>query len=151
MYTLKSNEIFRNEEAIASVKDGKLDFYEGMAKFRAPAVRFYNTLKDEKNEDTDVPTDTVESVEAVDTAEAPVLAEEPTPKEEEAEEKEDEGEKSWIDVLSAIVGQEVPMPHPKNGWRLTKLRPLLLKHYDSIVASKELDNATKKLIINYFM
>jgi len=47
MYTLKNNEILRDGVAVASIKDGELDFYEGMAKYRAPVVRFINSQENE--------------------------------------------------------------------------------------------------------
>jgi hypothetical protein len=116
---MKDNEILRDGEAIASVNGTELDFYEGMAKFRAPAVRFFNGVKGVKK----------------------------------AEVKEESGaaDGDWLSVLSKIVGVDLPKPHPKKGWRGTKLRPLFLKKYNEIVKSKELDNDIKKAIINYFM
>jgi len=147
MYTMKGNEIFRNDEVVATINDGELDFLEGMAKFRAPAVRFYNSLKDELlNEavndlDTDAPDD---ATEADTETKAPVDTKEPK-----AVEK--GKEKAWIDVLSEIVGVEMVKPHPRHGYRLTGLRPLLMKKYNAIVNSPDLDNDTKKMILNAFV
>ena len=45
MYTIKNNKVYRGDEAIADVVGDQLDFYEGMAKFRAPAVRMFNAVK----------------------------------------------------------------------------------------------------------
>ena len=132
-YTIKENKVYRNEEAIADVVGDQLDFYEGMAKYRAPAMRMFNAAKNEVEE----------AIEDLTDAEAKPRA----PK----EVKNDEGKPSWLSVLSEIVGVELDMPHPVKGWRTHIVRHKLQAKYNEIIKSDKLTDAEKRGILNQFM
>ena len=168
-YTVQNNKVYRGDEAIADVVGDEIDFYEGMARFRAPAMRMFNQWNS-KNEATDVddidaPADDIKPDAAIsDAGDSGVQVstdknegdEKPKQKVEKKKVKKStiankDNRPQWLIRLSEIVGVELPMPHSKDGWRRSSFRELLQKNYQLIIKDAELNSFEKKGIVNYFI
>ena len=127
MYKVEEGIVLRNDEAIATYENGELDFFNGMAKYRIPVVKWLKkAVKAPNNEKKPQKKDVNGTVE-------PVL------------------EKIWIECLSDIIGTKIPYPHRNNGWRGTRYRDLLVKNYNKILKSDALSDSEKRNILNQFI
>ena len=124
MYKVEEGIVLRNNEAIATYENGELDFFNGMAKYRIPVVKWLNKAS---------------------------LSPKPTKIDKKVDLKQENNDLSWIDHLSAIVGTKIPYPHRNNGWRGTQYRDLLVKNYNKILKSDALSDSEKRNICNQFI
>ena len=130
MYTIKNNKVYRGDEAIADVVGDQLDFYEGMAKFRAPAVRMFNAVKKD-------------AVKDISNAETKPKVEIKKPKKVE--------KKDYLQVISEICGVEITKPHPVKGFKSNRYHALIKKKYNDIIKSEEIDDSMKRSISNMIL
>ncbi len=124
MYKVEEGIVLRNNEAIATYENGELDFFNGMAKYRIPVVKWLNKAS---------------------------LSPKPAKIDKKVDLKQENNDLSWIDHLSAIVGTKIPYPHRNNGWRGTRYRDLLVKNYNKILKSDALSDSEKRNICNQFI
>jgi len=124
MYKVEEGIVLRNNEAIATYENGELDFFNGMAKYRIPVVKWLNKAS---------------------------LSPKPAKIDKKVDLKQENNDLSWIDHLSAIVDTKIPYPHRNNGWRGTRYRDLLVKNYNKILKSDALSDSEKRNICNQFI
>mgnify|MGYP003679424706 FL=1 len=124
MYKVEEGIVLRNNEAIATYENGELDFFNGMAKYRIPVVKWLNKAS---------------------------LSPKPAKIDKKVDLKQENNDLSWIDHLSDIVGTKIPYPHRTNGWRGTRYRDLLVKSYNKILKSDALSDSEKRNICNQFI
>ncbi len=124
MYKVEEGIVLRNNEAIATYENGELDFFNGMAKYRIPVVKWLNKAS---------------------------LSPKPAKIDKKVDLKQENNDLSWIDHLSDIVGTKIPYPHRNNGWRGTRYRDLLVKNYNKILKSDALSDSEKRNICNQFI
>ncbi len=136
VYKVQDDKVFRGQDVIATIEGDKLDFLEGMAKYRIHAVKAFKAYL----------ADLVERVESPEAKEsntekpkAPVIAKK--------SKKAVEG--TWLERLSEIVG--VKLPRPQGGYKRTIYRDLLMKNYMKIKDSNKLTLEEKKAIFKLFI
>ncbi len=159
MYTIKSDKIYRDKEVVATINGDKVDFLPDMARYRAPAMRLFNQTNKESKDakpavsaDSSAPADVVKpDSKAKDAGLGGVQlgAKKKEAKKEKVASK--TGRPAWLDVVSDIVGEELPMPHRSNGWRKLKVRHKLINRYELIVKSDKLTSAEIKTILDMFL
>ena len=131
-YSVIDDKILRGQDVVATINGDELDFLEGKAKYRIHAVRTFNAYK--------------EKLEPIETVVPQTKKSEPkkvTPKK--------KGPKGWLEVVSEIVGEELPDPDKTTGYHRTKYRDVLMKHRNDICSSKELTPQTKQNIMKLFI
>jgi hypothetical protein len=138
-YSVIDDKILRGQDVIATIEGDSLDFLDGMAKYRIHAVKAFNAYKGKQaptKKEPNLPSKNTEPTEAPTKPKKEILK---------------NTAKGWREVVSEIIGQELPEPDKENGYRKSKLRAILLKHYREICASKELTPKTKQNITKLFI
>ena len=127
MYQIKKNKVYRDGVAIADVVGEDLDFYKGKAKYRSPAIkalRDYLKTKDTKKEVKEKVDVSIDS---------------------------NKKEETVYDILSDIVGANIPPLKIGQTWRGTKYRDILMVNYSNIIKSNLLSVEEKRKIIKAFI
>jgi hypothetical protein len=133
-YKIEDKKIYRGEEVIADIRNGIVDFREGMAKYRIHAMKEFNKQNEKPKP---------KKKEAVVEAKKDV-----TPRYSAAINTTPEGD--WRYRLSLLLGETIPKPHPRTGYHGTKTGEILMKNRNKILNSDLLKKEEKVIISNLY-
>ncbi len=127
-YKIEDKKIYRGEEVIADIRNGLVDFREGMAKFRIHAMKEFNKENEKPKPKK---------------KEAVISPEKPLP-------KKTPSEGDWRYRLSILLGITIPKHHPRTGYHGTKTGEILMKNRNKILNSDLLKKEEKVIISNLY-